>query len=785
MGAIERIPHCSHWGAYSVLVDEGRIVGVEPFAGDPDPSEIIHSVPAWADPYRRVLRPMARPSWLAARRAGRVMTESERAGRGREGFVPVSWDEAIELVAGEIRRVVDTHGNRSVFAGSYGWTNCGRIHHASSGLRRMMNLVGGFTGHVDTYSIAAGPAILRHTLGGTDACMGRANTLLNVARNSETLVVFGAIARRTAQNEAGGIARHRIDDDLREIARRGVRVVLVSPQRDDLPAWMDVDWWPVKPNTDTALMLALAQEIVAAGRHDQSFLDRYCSGSGRYLAYLSGEADGTPKTADWAAAICGIDAVRIRTLAERLARTRSMLSVSWSLQRAVHGEQPFWAAIGLAAVTGQIGLPGGGMAFGYGSLGGVGGPVVTIGRVPAMPQLGNSLDSFIPVARITDMLEKPGQAYDFEGKTRHYPDIRLVYWAGGNPYHHHQDLNRLERAWQRPETIVVQDPMWTATALRGDIVLPASTSLERNDIAGNRRCDMVVAMKRVIDPVGESRADFEIFAALAGRLGVGEAFTEGRDEMGWIRKTYELTREDARKNHAFEMPEFDVFWSEGVAQIPAVDDYTFLAEFRADPRSAPLNTESGRIVLGSDLLAGKAYADCKAHPAWIAPTEWLDEQAQGEGRFHLLTPQPEGRLHSQLVHAGPSAGRMPDGRERLRIHPDDASTLGLQAGGLARLSNSRGACLAVVEPYDGIRRGVVALPTGAWWTPGADPADPDLSGNPNVLTLDVPTSTFGQGCAAQTCLVSIEPYTEDAPAAAAAYDAALATLIATDGSAAD
>ena len=71
---------------------------------------------------------------------------------------------------------------------------------------------------------------------------------------------------------------------------------------------------------------------------------------------------------------------------------------------------------------------------------------------------------------------------------------RLVYWAGGNPYHHHQDLNRLAEAWTRPETIIVQDPMFTATAQRADIVLPANTSIERNDIAGNRRSDFVIAM---------------------------------------------------------------------------------------------------------------------------------------------------------------------------------------------------------------------------------------------------------------------------------------------------
>lgn len=776
MSETRRISHCSHWGAYSLLVQGDEIVGVEPFAGDPHPSPIIQSVPTWAKSKRRVLRPMARKSWLAAQRAGRAMSTAERQLRGREEFIPIRWDEALRLVAGEVRRVAKAHGNRSIFAGSYGWTSCGRFHHAQSLLRRMMNLVGGFTGHTDTYSIAAGPVILRHTLGSADACQGRGTTLHNIARHTETLVVLGAMSPRTAQSEAGGIARHRLIDELRSIADRGMRIIHVSPQKDDLPDWLGAEWWPIRPNTDTALLLALAHEVVAAGRHDSAFLARFCSGSDLYLQHLSGASDGVPKTADWAAAITGIDAGKIRALASVIPETRSMFTLSWSLQRARHGEQPYWAALALAAVIGQIGLPGGGVGYGYGSLAGVGGPI-GMTRAPGMSQLGNDLDSFIPVARVTDMLESPGLAYDYEGKTRHYPDIRLVYWAGGNPFHHHQDLNRLERAWMRPETIVVQDPMWTPSALRADIVLPASTSIERNDIAGNRRSDMLVAMKKAIEPRGEARSDFDIFTSLAEELGVREGFTEGRDEMGWIRHLYELSRLDARDRFDFTMPAFEEFWELGAVDIPATHDLAYLADFRADPDKHRLATESGKIVLGSELLAGKDYADCRAHPAWIPHAEWLSPDAEASGKFHMLQPQPDGRLHSQLVEAGPSHARMPDGRERLRINPVDARRLDLAEGGVAHLWNGRGSCLAVVQIHEGMRPGVVALPTGAWFTPGIADGEPEMAGNPNTLTLDVPSSSFGQGCAAQTCLVQIAPWRGGNESAAHAYERELRRIV--------
>ncbi len=776
MTNLQRIPHCSHWGAYSLLVENDRIVGVEPFAGDPHPSRIIESVPAWGDARRRVLRPMARRAWLVAARAGRPTSAAERELRGREAFVPVDWDEALALVSGEIRRVIDAHGNRSVFAGSYGWTSAGRFHHASSLLRRMMNLVGGFTGHVDTYSVAAGPVILRHVLGSADACQGLAPTLDSAARHTDTLVVFGAMSPRTAQSEAGGIARHTLEDHLRAIVARGTRIVHVSPQRDDLPDWVNAEWWPIKPNTDTALMLALTQQIIAEGKQDSEFLSRHCAGSERLLAYLAGDADGVRKDADWAARITGLDGGRIRELARVLPATRSLLSVSWSLQRARHGEQPFWAAVALAAVAGQIGLPGGGVGFGYGSLGGVG-VHANIGKPPAMAQLTNELDSFIPVARITEMLENPGGSFTYEGVERCFPDTRLVYWAGGNPYHHHQDLYRLERAWRRqPETIVVQDPMWTATALRADVVLPASTSIERNDLAGNRRSDMVVAMKQAIAPLGQSRSDFDIFSALATRLGVGDAFTEGRDEMQWVRHLYELTRTDARERFKMQMPAFEQFWEQGAAEVPTLHDHVYLAGYRADPEAKPLKTESGRIELGSERLARWGYDDCPPHPAWLPAEEWLDDAAAGQGWFHMLSPQPEGRLHSQLVHAGPSAQRMPDGRERLRMHPQDARRLGLDDDTPVRVFNERGSCIAHLQCTDAIRPGVVALPTGAWFTPDASDDATELSGNANVLTRDVRTSRLGQGCAAHSCLVKVEAWSGAAIEPGTLYDARLAVM---------
>ena len=173
-----------------------------------------------------------------------------------------------------------------------------------------------------------------------------------------------------------------------------------------------------------------------------------------------GDTDGQPKSPEWASPICGVSPEPIRDLARRMVATRTLITVAWSLQRAEYGEQPFWMSAVLAAMIGQVGLPGGGVGYGYGAVGGVGKSLHRLSGM-ALPQGQNPVDAVIPVARVADMLLTPGAPFDYNGKRAHYPDIRLVYWAGGNPFHHHQDLNRLQDAWQRPETIIVNEPWWT------------------------------------------------------------------------------------------------------------------------------------------------------------------------------------------------------------------------------------------------------------------------------------------------------------------------------------
>ncbi|MEM0945697.1 MAG: molybdopterin dinucleotide binding domain-containing protein, partial [Pseudomonadota bacterium] len=304
-----------------------------------------------------------------------------------------------------------------------------------------------------------------------------------------------------------------------------------------------------------------------------------------------------------------------------------------------------------------------------------------------------------------------------------------------------------------------QEPLWTATARRADIVLPATTSVERNDISSNRRSDHIVAMKQAVAPYGQARSDYEIVQGVAAELGLKAAFTEGRDEMGWLRWIYEGARKltHAKSNH--DLPDFDTFWEAGHVPMPVRRGHNHMAAFRADPEANPLKTATGKVVLWSDLLEERAYPDCPAGPAWIEPPEWLGGAGAERHPFHLLSPQPPSKLHSQIAYSPQAAADLEGGRGALTLNPEDAAELDLKPGDTAEVWNDRGRCLAGVRTSDTLRRRVALLPTGAWFAPAEDQDGAvENSGNPNAVTLDKGSSAFSGGCSAHTCLVSIKRY---------------------------
>ncbi|HET7883353.1 MAG TPA: molybdopterin-dependent oxidoreductase [Acetobacteraceae bacterium] len=746
-------PHSAHWGTFAARLVADRLE-VRPHPDDPDPNPLIANFTTAMRHKARIATPMVRRGWL-----DRGPGPDDR--RGRDEFVAVSWDRALDLLAAELRRVRDAHGPGAIYGGSYGWASAGRFHHAQSQLHRFLNLVmGGYVRSVNTYSSGASMVILPHILGSLDAIGRRGVTWDQVAAHSDVVLAFGGLPLKNSAIAAGGVSRHVERGAIRAARQRGGRFVLVSPLRDDMPPEAEAEWVPVVPNTDTALMLGLVHTLATEGLHDRDFLDRFCTGYAEFEDYLLGRSDGQPKDASWAAAICGIPADDIAALARSLAGRRTLIVVAHALQRAEYGEQPVWMGAVLAAMLGQIGLAGGGYGYALGTMGHYGRREVAV-PLPTLPQGCNPVADFIPVARIADMLLQPGAAYEYNGQHLRYPDIRLVYWAGGNPFHHHQDLNRLRRAIARIDTLVVHDSAWTATARHADIVLPCTMSLERNDIGASSADALMVAMHRLALPFAEARDDYAIFAGLAERLGECAAFTEGRDADGWLRHLY--TRTQAALVAAGQSaPDFDAFWQHGELELPmAPDDGGIVAAFRRDPVAHPLPTPSGRLEIASATIAGFDYADCPGHPAWLAPVDVPDTRHT----LRLVANQPARRLHSQLDFGAHSVAGKHRGRETARMHPTDAASRSIADGDIVRLFNARGNCLAAVALSEDVRQGVVHLPTGAWYDP-ADPAEAEplcAHGNPNVLTRDAGTSRLAQGCTGQLTTIEVERFTGNLP----------------------
>ncbi|GAB2711390.1 molybdopterin guanine dinucleotide-containing S/N-oxide reductase [Nocardia thraciensis] len=746
--------HLTHWGAFEAVGDGERLTEVRPWRGDPEPMPLIENVASAQHHPTRIDRPHVRQGWLEHGPGA--------PRRGEEPFVPVSWEKALELLSGELRRVYDEYGAAAVYAGSYGWASAGRFHHAQSQVHRFLNCLGGYVRHVNSYSLGTSTVLMPYVLCELSWLLGHGTAKSVLAEHSELVVAFGGLSPKNAAVSPGGVSRHNARAWMARASERGCRFVSVAPLRDDTPAEARAEWIAPRPNTDAALMLALAQVLDAEGLADNDFLDRYTVGFDRFARYLRGAADGVVKDPAWAETITGVPADRIRALAREMAAHRTFLTVSWSLQRARHGEQPLWLGVVLAAMLGQIGLPGGGFGHGYGSAANVGEPTRQL-RVPHLPQGENGVDAFIPVARIADMLLHPGAPYRYNGQELEYPDIRLVYWAGGNPFHHHQDLARLREAFARPDTVVVHDAFWTGTTRHADIVLPATMTIERDDFGAGDNDRMFFPMPALTRPHGEARDDYAIFADLSERLGMGKEYTEGRTAQEWLRHLYEQWRAELGER-GDAIPGFDKFWAGDGLELPVAEPaQVAFADFRADPRAHPLTTPTGRIEIFSETIDGYGYADCPGHPVWLEPEEWLGGPEADRHPIQLVANQPRSKLHSQLDVGAHSRATKVAGREPVRLHPDDAAARGVRDGDIVRLFNDRGSCLAGLVVDEAVRPGVAQLSTGAWYDP--DPADPSFCrhGNPNVLTADRPSSTLSQGCTGQLTLVQIEAYREAPP----------------------
>jgi anaerobic dimethyl sulfoxide reductase subunit A len=626
--------------------------------------------------------------------------------RGSGQFERITWDEALDTVARELLRVRETYGNAAILDASR--TGSTAILHSRATAQRFLNMFGGCTDLWSNMSAEAEVFSVRTTFG-DKVSYKEAGREPTDYKNSRLIIMWG-------WSPGDGTFGTGTMPYLKEAKRQGTRIICVDPRQTLTSKQLADDHIFIRPSTDAAALIAMAQVIVSEGLHDQAFCDRYVLGfdeahlpegapdGASYRSYLLGLSDGVAKTPEWAEAITGIPAATLRQLAIDYATCKpAALHCGYAPGRTAYGEQFHRAAYALAAITGSIGIQGGNTGVSNGATG--------RGRMRSLPSGKNPTESRVASPLLADLLAR--------GRAGGYPaDIKLIYSAAGDLFNQCPNAGKIAESLDKVEFIVAQDNFLTPTARHADIVLPATTFWERNDVqtpwagAGH----YAIFMRQAIAPMYECRNDFDIFAELAQRVGIN-GYSD-KTELEWLR---ELTGP--------AVDDFDAFAEQGVARFPPPEDAVAFAREIRDPEQYKFATPSGKIEVYSTKLAANpdpyGLGAISAIPTWTAPA------ADAAYPLMLCTPKSRARTHS--IHGNqPHLAKVdPD---TVWIHKDDAAARGIGNGQRVRVFNARGATVLPATVTDRIARGVVSIKEGAWFTPGVDGAD--TQGCANALTED-------------------------------------------------
>ncbi|EKO3381033.1 trimethylamine-N-oxide reductase TorA [Vibrio fluvialis] len=764
----------SHWGAFRAQIYGGKVQAIKPLETDKHPTDMLNGIKGIIYSPSRVRYPMVRLDWL---KKHKYSAET----RGNNRFIRVTWDEAIDLFYRELERVQKQYGPWALHAGQTGWNQTGAFHNCTAMMQRAVGMHGNYITKVGDYSTGAGQTIMPYVLGSTEV-YAQGTSWTEILKHSDNIILWANDPVKNLQ-VGWNCETHQsfgyLDQLKEKIAKGEVNVVSVDPVKNKTQRFLQNDHLYINPQTDVAFMLAVAHVLYTEDLYDKKFISTYCLGFDDFIQYVLGNTkDKIERTPEWAAKICGVTPESIRDFARMLVKGRTQLLFGWCIQRQEHGEQPYWMGAVLAAMIGQIGLPGGGISYGH-HYSGIGVPSTGFagpGGFPrnldqgAKPKWDNNdfngYSRTIPVARWIDAILEPGKKINHNGNTVKLPGFKMMVISGNNPWHHHQDRNKMKRAFQKLETVVTIDFNWTATCRFSDIVLPACTQWERNDIDsyGSYSGKGLIAMHRLVDPMFQSRTDFEIMTELTRRFGRHEEFTRGMDEMEWVRSLYN----DCKKANEgkFEMPEFDEFWEQSVLEFGEGKPWVRHADFRKDPEINALGTPSGFIEITSRKIGRYGYEHCQEHPMWFEKTE-RSHGGPGSDKypFWLQSCHPDKRLHSQMCESEAfRATYAVQGREPVYINPMDAKAKGIKEGDLVRVFNGRGQLLAGAVLSDSYPRGVIRIEEGAWYGPLSEKEGAICTyGDPNTLTLDLGTSELAQATSANTCIVDFEKFTGKVP----------------------
>ncbi|WP_019615725.1 DmsA/YnfE/YnfF family dimethyl sulfoxide reductase [Psychromonas ossibalaenae] len=693
----------------------------------------------------------------------RLKYPMKRIGKRGEGkFKRITWDEAFTDIAASITSIKKDYGNEAIYlnygTGTLGGTVTKSWPPGGSLLARLMNLNGGYLNHYGDYSSAQIAEGLSHTYGGWAN-----NNSPSDLENSKLIVQFGNNPAETRMS-GGGVIHHFMEGK----AKSNARLIVVDPRYTDTAGGREDQWIPIRPGTDTAFIAAMAHVMITENLVDQAFLDKYCVGydektlpesapaKSDYKSYILGLGEDTvEKTPEWASKITGIPADIIIKAAREIGSTKPCAVIQgWGIQRTANGEIASRAVAMLSLLTGNVGINGGGSGAREG------GSSIPFVRFPT---LQNPVEASIPMFLWTDAIvrgpEMTAVKDGIRGKDKLDVPIKFIWnYAGNCIINQHSDINRTHDILQDEsacEMIVVIDNHMTSSAKYADIVLPDLTTSEQSDFcmdasAGNM--PYFIFASQVIKPQFEAKSIYDICTGLADKLGVKDAFTEGRDQEGWLRHLYQQTRAQDPS-----LPEFEAMRKQGIYKRLVKDHFVAYQDFRNDPKANPLSTPSGKIEIYSEKLAELAETwvlakDEVIHPLPVyAPNfEGWEDSKQGNYPLQLTGFHYKSRTHSTYGNVSLLQDAAP---QEMWINPMDAQGRGINNGDLIRIFNDRGELHIAAKVTPRILPGVVALGEGAWYAP--DGQKIDHGGCINVLTTQRP-SPLAKGNPQHTNLVDVQ-----------------------------
>ncbi|MCP4385807.1 MAG: molybdopterin-dependent oxidoreductase [Hyphomicrobiales bacterium] len=671
--------------------------------------------------------------------------------RGEGRFKRASWPETLDFIAGKMVDIKNAYGPTALLDQSYAGASYGVLHKSD----QIEGLLGRFLGMFGSRTSSWSVPSYQGTTFSSNMTFGTI-----VDGNEDDAFAHAKLIIMWGWNPAYTFHGGNTFYYMRLAKQRGCKFVLVDPQYTDSAAAYDAWWIPIKPNTDAAMLAAMAHYIFVNNLHDQNFINRFCQGMDagtmpawaqgqeNFKDYVLGRTDGQPKTPEWAESITGVKADDIKKLAQLYATTKpAALKASWAPGRNAFGEQYNRMAAAVQAMTGNIGILGG-------SAEGVGKAWHAEGVAYPHDQYSNIWYASIKSDRWAHcVLNYPNVSRqevglwprndELDGQP---PNIRGIFWQGSDWFNQLTNINKQIEAIQKLDLVVCMDSTITPSGLWSDVLLPIATHFERHDVALPwYKGHYYIHRPKVIEPLGQSKTDFQVFTELAYRLGFGEAYNPKAtrayfDHDDDVDEAYLLEWWVNRVMHhqGVEMP-WEEFKKRGIYKFKLAQPYV---AFREQVESGiPFPTASGKIEIFSTILAQTPdwtrtqYGyPIPAIPKWIEPWESLNSPLVEKFPFHVISPHPRHRTHSIF-------NNIPWLREtyeqEVTMNASDAARLGIRTGDVVEVWNDRGKCVVPAYVTERCMPGVAVLYEGAWMD--LDDNGVDRAGNPDFLTLDEPS----------------------------------------------